>query len=186
LLWSKKAWGNNAVAVITNTTLVSNFSAVGRLDLLNLCWGSLYIPEQVFAEIQDGRMQGYTFYDNIEREIAPLAPDGWLQLTSLQNTDEFRLFGELLGDLHHGEDACLAIATQRKWVFLSDDRAARQAAAKLNVSVSGTLGVLVSLLKRGIVKSEDGDLVLQAMVAKGYFSPVRSLTVLVEATPPGL
>jgi predicted nucleic acid-binding protein len=166
------------VAVITNTTLISNFAAVDRLALLHLCWGSLYIPEQVFAEIQDGRMQGYTFYDNIEREIAPFAPDGWLQLTSLQSSDEFRLYGQLLGDLHHGEAACLAIATQRKWVFLSDDRAARQVAAKLDVPVSGTLGVLVSLVKRGLLKSEDGDLVLQAMLVKGYFAPVRSLTVL--------
>jgi predicted nucleic acid-binding protein len=166
------------VAVISNTTLISNFAAIGQLSLLHLCWESLYIPEQVFAEIQDGRMQGYTFYDNIEREISPFAPDGWLQLTSLQSPDEFRLFGELLGDLHHGESACLAIAAQRKWVFLSDDRAARQAAAKLGVPVSGTLGVLVSLVKQGLLNQEDGDLVLQAMVAKGYFSPVHSLTAL--------
>jgi predicted nucleic acid-binding protein len=164
--------------VISNTTLVSNFAAIGQLNLLHLCWGRLHIPEQVFAEIQEGRMQGYTFYDNIEREISPFAPDGWLQLTSLQDQDEFRLFGALLGNLHLGESACLAIAAQRKWVFLSDDRAARQAAAKLGVPVSGTIGVLVSLIKRGLLKSEEGDLVLQAMVAKGYFSPVRSLTSL--------
>lgn len=166
------------MATISNTTLISNFAAIGRLNLLHLCWESLYISEQVFAEIQDGRMQGYTFYDNIEREISPFTPDGWLQLTSLQSPDEFRLFGELLGELHHGEAACLAIAAQRKWVFLSDDRAARQAAAKLSVPVSGTLGVLVSLVKRGLLKIEDGDLILQAMIVKGYFSPVHSLTVL--------
>ena len=167
------------MAVITNTTLVSNFAAIGRLDLLHYCWGNLHIPEQVFTEIQDGRMQGYMFYDNIEREIAPFAPDGWLHLTSLQSPDEFLLFGKLLGDLHHGEAACLAIAAQRKWIFLSDDRAARSAVVKLNVLFSGTLGVLVSLVKRGLLKCEEGDLVLQAMVVKGYFSPVRSLTELV-------
>jgi len=166
------------VAVIANTTLISNFAAVGRLDLLRLCWGSLYIPEQVFAEIQEGRMQGYAFYDHIERDIAPFSPDGWLQLTTLQNADELRLFGELLGDLHHGEAACLAIAFQRKWIFLSDDRSARQVAIKLEVSVSGTLGVLLSLAKRGVLRCEDGDLVLQAMLLKGYYSPIRSLSEL--------
>jgi uncharacterized protein len=168
------------MAIITNTTVVSNFAAIGQLYLLRLCWGSLYIPEQVFSEIQEGRMQGYTFYDNIEREISPFTTDGWLQLTSLQNPDEFRLFGELIGDLHHGEAACLAIAAQRKWVFLSDDRAARQAAAKMAVPVSGTLGVLVSLIKKGLLKLEEGDQLLRAMVAKGYFSPVRSLAELIK------
>lgn len=167
------------MSVITNTTLVSNFAAIRRLNLLHHCWESLYIPEQVFAEILDGRMQGYTFYDNIEREISPMTPGGWLQLTSLQSPEEFRLFGELLGDLHHGEAACLAIAAQRKWVFLSDDRATRQAAAKLDVPVSGTLGVLVSLVKRGLLKPEEGDLALQAMVKKGYFSPVHSIVELI-------
>ena len=163
---------------IANTTLLSNFAAVGRLDLLRLGWISLYIPEQVYAEVQDGRLQGYTFYDHIEREINPFSPDGWLQLTSLQTPEEFRLYGELLGNLHHGESACLSIAVQRKWIFLSDDHAARQAAAKLQVQVSGTLGVLLSLVKRGLLKREEGDLALQAMMQKGYYAPVRSLAEL--------
>ena len=179
LLHSKKAWEVKAVPVITNTTLVSNFAAIGQLNLLHLCLESLYIPEQVYNEILDGRLQGYTFYENIEREISPLTQGGWLLLTSLQSPDEFRLFSDLLGDLHHGEAACLAIAAQRKWVFLSDDRAARRAAGKLDVSVSGTLGVLVSLVKRGLIKGEEGDLALQAMVSKGYFSPVRSIAELI-------
>lgn len=166
------------MSVITNTTLVSNFAAVGRLELLRLRWDSLFIPEQVFAEIQEGRLQGYTFYDNIEQEIAPLSPGGWLQLTSLQTQEEFRLFGELLGELHHGEAACLAIAVQRKRIFLSDDRAARQAAMKLDVPFSGTLGVLLSLVRGKLLQREDGDLVLQAMQLKGYYSPIRSLTEL--------
>jgi hypothetical protein len=167
------------VAVITNTTLISNFAGIGRLDLLRQCWDSLYIPEQVFAEIQEGRLQGYTFYDNIELEISPFVPDGWLQMTSLQSQNEFRLFGKLLGDLHHGEATCLAIATQRKWTFLSDDRAARQAANKLNVPVTGTIGGLVSLVKRGLIRNEAGDKILQAMVQRGYYSPVRSLSELI-------
>ena len=166
------------MTVIANTTLISNFAGVGKLDLLRLCWHSLYIPEQVYAEIQDGQLQGYAFYDQIEREIAPFDDDGWLLLTSLQGVGEFRLFGELLGNLHHGEAACLAIAAMRKWIFLSDDFSARHAAANLQVPVSGTLGVLLSLVKRGELNLEVGDGILQAMLQKGYYAPVHSLAEL--------
>jgi uncharacterized protein len=160
---------------ISNTTLISNFAGIGKLDLLRLCFTSLYIPDQVYAEIQDGRMQGYDFYDNIEKVIFPFASSGWLQLTSLQTPEEFTLFGRLLGNLHHGEAACLAIASNRKWVFLSDDGVARKSAAKLNLSVSGTLGALLALVKRQQITIEMADEVLYQMIQKGYYSPVQSV-----------
>jgi predicted nucleic acid-binding protein len=136
------------MAVIANTTLISNFAGIGRLDLLSRLWDKLYISDQVFDEIKAGLNQGYTFYTGLEQIIFPFSSTGWLHLTALNTPDEFRLFGQLLQTLHSGEASCLAIAYHRQWTFLSDDKAARKAAAGLNVPISGTIGVLLALVQR--------------------------------------
>lgn len=168
------------MAVITNTTLISNFASVGQLELLHQLWGKLYLSEQVFNEIQTGLIQGYTFYAGIDQLIFPFSKSGWLHLTALNNPDEFQLFGQLLATLHNGEASCLAIAYHRHWTFLSDDKAARKGSASLNVPVSGTVGVLLSLVKRNQLASSEADAILQQMVQLGYRSPIASLNEILS------
>ena len=57
--------------VIANTTIISNFASVGRLDILKELLGQLYITTEVYAEIQDGLAEGYDFYAGIERNYFP-------------------------------------------------------------------------------------------------------------------
>ncbi|MEA3397983.1 MAG: hypothetical protein U9R05_11020 [Chloroflexota bacterium] len=161
--------------VIANTTIISNFAASGRVELLHTLWNILYIPEQVYDEIQAGLLLGYDFYADIHSLIYPFSENGWLYLTSLHSSDEFRLFGELTSTLHSGEAACLSIAAHRQWTFLSDDKAARRAGASLNIPVSGTLGVLLALVKHGQLALTEADTMLIRMIQAGYFSPVFSL-----------
>ena len=52
---------------VVNCTVLSNFAAVGRLDLLCDTIGPLYLPTEVYDEILAGQMAGYTFYDGIEQ-----------------------------------------------------------------------------------------------------------------------
>lgn len=126
---------------VTNTTVISNFAAIGYLDLVQRALTTCHLPEQVYAEIQAGYLQGYLFYEGINRMITPFVPDGWLHLVSLQTPSEFEMFGALHGQLHHGEAACLALAHHRNWVFLTDDRAARNTARRLQIRVSGSIGI---------------------------------------------
>lgn len=166
--------------IIANTTIISNFSAVDQLDLLRQSWPDLNITEQVFAEVQAGFAQGFRYYANIEQLIYPLAETGWLRLTSLQTSDEFRLYGQLLNNLHHGEASCLAIAYHRQWTFLSDDRAARLASNRLQIPFSGTIGTLIRLVSQDVIAMKQADQLLAAMIAKGYYSPVMSLQELMK------
>ncbi|MEJ2737118.1 MAG: hypothetical protein P8189_26750 [Anaerolineae bacterium] len=110
---------------LTNTTVVSNFAAVGHLDLLKQVHGRLYMPNQVYEEILDGLEEGYKFYNVIEGQIYPLAETGWIELVSLIHDEEIRIFQSLPRRLHHGEAACLAIAQHRNWAFLTDDKLAK-------------------------------------------------------------
>ena len=166
------------MSVISNTTVISNFAAAEQLELLHLLFDKLYITSQVFDEIQAGLWDGYTFYSNIKLLIHPFSDKGWLCLTSLTTPAELQTFDGLLTKLHTGEASCLSVALHREWVFLSDDKAARNAAVQAGTAVSGTLGVLLSLVKRKFLTPMEGDALLHRMIKHGYYSPVRSLSEL--------
>jgi predicted nucleic acid-binding protein len=111
--------------VITNTTVLSNFAAIGQLDLLRQLYGAIYIPIEVHEEVRAGLEEGYRFYAGIDRLVYPFAKKGWIRLTSVSDEREFRLLGELPRRLHQGEASCLAIARHRGWMLLTDDLTAR-------------------------------------------------------------
>jgi predicted nucleic acid-binding protein len=164
------------ILCIANTSTLSNFAAVGQLELLKARFETLYISEQVVDEIQDGLIQGYDFYTNLDQQIFPFSDTGWLHFITLETVDELMTFNRLLSTLHTGEASCLSIAHHRQWLFLSDDKAARQQARAMNVPISGTLGVLLSLVKQNQLPLVEADTVLWQMIQKGYYSPVISLS----------
>lgn len=109
--------------------------------------GRLYVSTDD-AEIQDGLIEGYAFYEGIESHIHPLSPDGWILLTALEGTEELHRFNHLPSSLRRGEASCLAIAARRGWAFLTDDARARRSARESKILVSGTLGILVKAIVR--------------------------------------
>lgn len=166
------------MSVIANTTVISNFASVHRLDVLQHLLGRLFISTEVYAEVQDGMTEGIDYYQNIESHIYPFAADGWLRLISLHGDDELRLFNRLPAALHRGEASSLAIASERGWVFLTDDNRARKEARTLGVAISGTLGLLIQAVKRSVVTASEADVLLQRMIALGYRSPYGTISEL--------
>jgi predicted nucleic acid-binding protein len=103
----------------------------------------------------------------------------WHWLTILQPTDEERtLAKELESRLDPGEAECLAVAQMRRCKFLSDDLTARRLALHREVNLSGTLGVLLTLVDRGHLSLAEANGLLAAMISHGYRSPVESLEEL--------
>jgi predicted nucleic acid-binding protein len=168
------------VKTLANTTVVSNFAAVGRLDLIRQLHARLYISNEVYEEIRDGLEEGYDFYAGIDTQIHPFDEAGWIELVSMAEDEELRLFRSLPRRLHRGEASCLAIARHRGWAFLTDDKLARAAAREWGIVVSGTLGVLVQAVKQELLTGEAADGLLQEMIARGYRSPFSSLQRLLE------
>lgn len=163
---------------VVNCTVISNFAAVGRLDVLRDTAGPLYLPTEVYNEILDGQMAGYTFYDDIEQHIKPFTPDGWLHLVTMTE-EELQLSATLPAHLHQGECACLCIARLRGWGLLSDDRAAREQAEAWNILPSGTLGVLLLAIQDGRLAIDEGNALLAEMIDRAnYRSPTIDLNTL--------
>ena len=164
---------------LANTTVLSNFAAVSRLDLLRELLGRLYIPGELYEEVLNGLEEGYDFHNTIEAEAYPLSETGWIEVVSMDE-QEVRIFRSLPRRLHHGEAACLAIAQHRHRAFLADDKLARTTGLALGIAVSGTLGVLVLGAKRGFVTIDEGDQLLREMIGRGYRSPHPSLEPFLE------
>lgn len=163
---------------LVNTTVLSNFAAVGRLDLLRDTVGPLYLPTEVYDEILSGQLAGYSFYDRFEQQVVPITPGGWLHLVSM-TPDEWQLSVSLPAHLHRGEAACLCIARQRGWGFLTDDRAARRQARDWGIPLAGTIGVLLLAIQDGRLTLDEGNALLQQMIAQAnYRSPTRDLGLL--------
>ncbi len=129
--------------ILINTTVLSNLSAVHRLDLLQWLRDDCYVASAVYEEIQLGRAEGYSFLDRVDKAL----DTGGFTLVTLENEAELQQYRALPNKLHRGEAMSLTIAHCRGWRFLTDDRAARAYAAQLQVSCSGTLGVLLYAIR---------------------------------------
>lgn len=164
------------MSIIIDTSVLSNFASIGQLNLLRSLYGSLYLSTEVYNEIQAGREEGYHFYEGVEQFISPFTSAGWLQLIGMVSKEELQLFGELPSSLHSGDRSCLAIAQERGFIILTDDRAMRKEAKRRHIPVSGTIGCLILAIKRGCCTLEQGNFWLNEMIRQGYRSPTTDLT----------
>ena len=151
--------------VLLDNTVLSNFSAIERPDLVRMALAEMAATvEEVYAELQVGIQCG------------KLPPGDWSWLPVLHLSAEERIVYERLrGRLNAGEAACLALGVTRRYQVFTDDRDAREMAVQMLVPVSGTLGLLARLIDQGHISLQDGDDLLNRMVAAGYRSPITSL-----------
>ena len=151
---------------IVNTSVLSNFALVQRPDLLSIPGPEgLITVAQGMEEIQQG----------VQRGVLP--PCDWqrLQVCTLDTPEEVRLFDQIHRRLRIGEAACLALAVHRGLKFLTDDTDARRWAQRAGIPVSGTIGILVALVRSGTLTLDEGNSMLREMIAKAYYSPVERL-----------
>jgi predicted nucleic acid-binding protein len=111
------------VEAVSNTTVISNFAAIGEVDVLRRVYGQLFIPTHVYEEVRDGAEGAYRFLEIVHQVLDPPVAGGWLRLIGLEHQDEIRFFRECPDGLHAGEASCIAIARRRGWLLLTDDRA---------------------------------------------------------------
>jgi predicted nucleic acid-binding protein len=165
---------------LIDATVLSNLACAGRLSLVSVLSDTCYLASAVYEETRQGVEEGYVFLDEVDGAIDA----GFLQLTTLEDEEEWRLYREMPDKLHRGEGMSLAIALHRGWRFLTDDRAARLYARRLGVSYSGTLGLLRYAVQRGSVTLEEGNALLLTMINCARFrSPVTDLRYLDEENP---
>ena len=165
---------------IFDTTVLSNFAAIAQMALLEklyrgLAWTTLMVSD----EIRRGLDAGYQHLQAVEQQLTTTNPAGWLRVLTLEKPDEQRLYVDLGRSLDPGEASCLALAISRGLILATDDLAARRLATGHGVPLTGTLGILIRLVREHQLSLETANRFLADMIAMRYRSPVKTLDDLI-------
>ncbi|MDL1962632.1 MAG: hypothetical protein LWX01_13260 [Deltaproteobacteria bacterium] len=159
----KKKW-------IFDTVVLSNFLLSDSLFLVEKRYnGKGIITGEVYSELS----AGFALYPQL-KHVDKLIDSGVFELTSLSRK-ELKIYKQLIGHLGRGEASCIAVADNRNTTMVSDDRAARSQCIQMNIPVTGTIGILKASIIDGLLTTTKADEILQKMVGKGFYSPIRSM-----------
>ncbi|HXM44262.1 MAG TPA: hypothetical protein VN924_23705 [Bryobacteraceae bacterium] len=127
--------------VVSDTSPILNLARIGRLDLLQLLYRQVLIPDAVFEELTDSK-----------RDLPPaidLASMQWLIV--LAATNQSRI-GELLENLDAGEAEAIVLAIELQAdLLLVDERRGRRAAAAAGLTIMGLIGVVARAKRAGLI-----------------------------------
>lgn len=160
---------------VLDNTAVSNFSAVGRMDILRERYGGrLVVTREVLLEAGKGSRP---------EAIRQAIEEGWVELRHLYaDSEEHGIFVELRArGFGVGEAASIAVcSTGGTWVFVSDDLDARREAGRRGVGMVGTYGILAREVAEGKMTLDEGNGLLRRMVGQGFRTHSDDLRAEVE------
>lgn len=127
--------------VIANNTPLVAFWSISRLDILQTLFKEILIPTAIRDEFLSAAPR-----DRFESlHSAP-----WIKVVSLSRPNAADAFA----GLDRGEAEVIALAQdQDARLVLIDEKRARRYAARMNLPVSGTLGVLLLAKQEGLIEA---------------------------------
>lgn len=166
--------------IVFDACVLSSFALAGEMGLLERLYrGRGGLTDFVAAEVLRGAQGGQARLEVIGTAVTA----GWLTQTGFRSAAEKAAFNALSRSLGWGEASSIAVAARRGLIFASDDRLARAEAARAGVKLTGTVGILIKAVRQGLRDPAEGDRVLGAMIAAGFYSPIRSIRGLVGRRP---
>ena len=130
--------------VVSNTSILIGLSSIGLLHLLRDRFPKgIFIPEAVWREVvvEGGDRPG-------AQEVSEA---NWIAVHKISDDRVVRL---LRAELDEGEAEAIALALEKNAkLVLLDERDARQAAMRMDLSILGTIGILIWARKTGKIKT---------------------------------
>lgn len=127
--------------VVSNATPLISLTWINRLHLLQNLYSTLLIPDAVWYEVVD---KGLNRPGALE-----VRNSSWIQTRTVQNRV---LVKALRQDLDAGEAEAIALALERHAdLLIMDEHWGRRTAQYFDLSVIGSVGVLVSAKKQGLI-----------------------------------
>jgi predicted nucleic acid-binding protein len=124
--------------VVSNTTPILSLLKIGKLEILKELYEEIYIPQEVFNEIEAGKRKEY-YLNLLEYD--------WIKIEQIQDTKSIAYFL----DLDRGEAEAIILATERDAdLILLDEALGRYHAKHAGLKVTGTIGVLIKAKKLGL------------------------------------
>lgn len=126
--------------LVCDTSPLQYLHQTGLLYLLRELVQTVCVPPTVESELDIARRYGI--------DLPQLQNTEWIHVVNPQGAKA----GRLLSDMGHGEAEVLMLALEREsFVAVIDDYVARKRASLLNISFTGTLGILLDAKKLGLI-----------------------------------
>ena len=126
--------------IVVNSTPLIALAKAGKLELLKAMYGQVIIPEAVYKEVTEKN-------DTAARQIK--AALDWIDVQKVDPNSDRRMYR---AKLHDGEVEVMLLAQEiGADAVIIDDGAARRTAEYLELPLTGTLGILISAKRRGLL-----------------------------------
>lgn len=160
-------------ATVLNTTVLSNFAHVDRVELL------LDLPRLVTVEAVEEELEaGAETHSYIEHAMTLLEEE--IPVVTLSGSAE-KLEEHHLKTLDPGEAQALAVAEATDGMVVTDDGDARATAEQRDVKLTGSIGLLVRFVEDGDLSAETADEYLKRWIDEaGFHSPARDFEVFLD------
>ncbi len=121
--------------VVLNTTPIISLLKIGKLKVLKDLYGEVFIPQEVYNEIEAGRNKEY-YLDLLKID--------WIKIEKIKNRNSLSYFL----DLDKGEAEAIILASESKAdLIILDETLGRFHAKHAKLKVTGTIGVLLKAKK---------------------------------------
>jgi predicted nucleic acid-binding protein len=128
--------------IVSNTTPISELYKINQLDLLRNLYGSIYIPDAVFQELQQA--------ESLPHLGTTIAQTDWIQVCSIHSPDKQQVLQQRYPQLHKGETTVIVLAQElAAQRIILDDKRARQVAKAEGLPLIGTVGVILLAYRLG-------------------------------------
>lgn len=156
--------------VIVNSTPIIVLCNIGKLHILKSLYGQIVIPKAVYDEVTSKEDSACL---QLKQET------DWIIVESIHNFEAKRMYQ---AKLHAGEVEVMILAQESPQadLLIIDDAAAKKTAKFLNLTVTGTLGVLIKAKQLGYLDNVS-DCLKEMQRCGFYISPKIANLVLKQA-----
>lgn len=117
--------------IVADTSCLITLSNINQLDILH----------KLFSNI--------TITKTVEKEFGEILPN-WIKTQEVKNK---KLQAEIEKHLDKGEASAIVLALEKKSLLIIDEKKGRKIASSYDISIIGTIGLILLAEKRGIVNN---------------------------------
>ncbi len=160
------------MVIVSDTSPISNLFRIGRLELLQLVYGKVVVPEAVMRELLELEKRGI--------DLTPITQANWIEIIPVKDHEMVISFQQKMIDEGESEAIVLAIELQAEYLLI-DERLGRAVAESAGIKVVGLLGTLREAKQLGIIPEIKPILDEMRTVARFRISETLYRLILTEA-----
>ena len=154
--------------VIVNSTPIILLSNINQLELLKQIYGEITIPQAVYDEVTE---KPDSACQNLKNHF------DWIKIETIKNPLQKKMYQ---AKLHDGEVEVMILAQEepKADLVILDDNTAKKTARFLELTVTGTLGILVKAKQLKFI--EKIKPLMDALIGNGFFVAQNVYNMVLE------